>query len=401
MPDTVAAEAPPDRLEQVGLVALFGVAAALQFSIAAAEAFLGLCVVCWIALLITGRARFVAPRFFLLLVAYAAITLVSTAFSPDHRASLLVCKQMVLFLLVPLTCAFVDQRRGPTMMTVIVTFAAISAAFGIFEYGILHFDNLHRRIQGTLGHYMTYSGLLMMVIGVALARVLFGKTERTWSALVIPALAAAVALSFTRSATIGACAAAALLLSLKDFRLVAALPILAAIAVAVAPAQVTARFTSTFNMNDPTTRDRVAMIREGQHMIEAHPLLGVGPNMVEKLYAEYRDPEYAVETVNPHLHNVPLQIAAERGLPALAIWVWFIATVVIDLGRQFHAGEHRFFAAAGLAAVAAMLAAGMFEYNFGDSEFLMLFLILITLPFAVEHPPALRYPPIRRATRTA
>ena len=29
-----------------------------------------------------------------------------------------------------------------------------------------------------------------------------------------------------------------------------------------------------------------------------------------------------------------------------------------------------------------MLAAGMFEYNFGDSEFLMLFLILVTLPFA-------------------
>ena len=39
-------------------------------------------------------------------------------------------------------------------------------------------------------------------------------------------------------------------------------------------------------------------------------------------------------------------------------------------------------AAAGLAAVAGMLAAGLFEYNFGDSEFLMLFLVLITLPFA-------------------
>ena len=32
--------------------------------------------------------------------------------------------------------------------------------------------------------------------------------------------------------------------------------------------------------------------------------------------------------------------------------------------------------------MAAMLAAGLFEYNFGDSEFLMLFLVLVTLPFA-------------------
>jgi hypothetical protein len=29
-----------------------------------------------------------------------------------------------------------------------------------------------------------------------------------------------------------------------------------------------------------------------------------------------------------------------------------------------------------------MLAAGQFEYNFGDSEFLMLFLVLMTLPYA-------------------
>ena len=86
------------------------------------------------------------------------------------------------------------------MMTVIVSAGAISAAFGIFQYGILHYDNLDLRVRGTLGHYMTYSGLLMLVIGVALARILFGKRDRLWAALVMPALAVAVALTFTRSA---------------------------------------------------------------------------------------------------------------------------------------------------------------------------------------------------------
>jgi hypothetical protein len=38
----------------------------------------------------------------------------------------------------------------------------------------------------------------------------------------------------------------------------------------------------------------------------------------------------------------------------------------------------------GLAVIGAMLAAGLFEYNFGDSEFLMLFLVLVTLPYAAE-----------------
>ena len=45
-------------------------------------------------------------------------------------------------------------------------------------------------------------------------------------------------------------------------------------------------------------------------------------------------------------------------------------------------------AAAALASVAAMLAAGLFEYNFGDSEFLMMLLLVITLPFAAERNPA-------------
>ncbi len=377
------------------MVALFGVAAALQFSIAAAETLLAVSIACWLALLIKGRARFTVPRFFWALMAYAAATLVSTAFSPDPRAGLFVCKQMTLFLLVPITCTFVNDRRALTLMTVIVTFAAISAAFGIFEYGILHFDNLHRRIQGTLGHYMTYSGLLMLVLGAALARVLFGKGERTWSALVIPALAVAIALSFTRTAAVGACAAAALLLALKDFRLVAILPVAAAVFIAIAPGTIAARYESTFNMNDPTVRDRVAMTHIGGRMIRSHPLTGVGPNMVQRLYLDYRGDD-AVEKVNPHLHDVPLQIAAERGLPALAIWLWFIITVIIDLSRRFRAGDQRFLAAAGLAAVAAMLSAGMFEYNFGDSEFLMLFLILITLPFAAERARAVRVTRVRR-----
>jgi O-antigen ligase len=269
------------------------------------------------------------------------------------------------------------------MVTVVLSCAAASAAFGIFQYAILHYDNLQHRAQGTLGHYMTYAGLLMLVIGVALARILFGTRERMWAAAVMPALAVGVAVTFTRSATVGACAAAALLFSLKDFRLLAVLPIVAAVFFAAAPQRLTARFMSTFDLNNPTNRDRVAMLREGEHMIRAHPLVGVGPNMVEVVYAAYRDPE-AVEKINPHLHNVPVQIAAERGLPALAIWVWFVITLTIAVAKRFHAGGQRFLAAAALAAITSMLAAGLFEYNFGDSEFLMLFLIIVTLPFAAE-----------------
>ncbi len=374
-----------DRLEQAGLLAVFGVAAALQFSIALAQSLLAVAMLCWIALLVSRRERLEAPAFFWPLLAYAGVTLVSCAFSPQPLASLIDSRQLLLFLIVPLIYRFATGHRGTTMVTLIVSVGAASAAVGIFQYGVLQYDHLGNRPTGTLGHYMTYSGLLVLVIGCALARILYGKRDRLWAALVMPALAVAIALTFTRSAAVGACLAAALLFTLKDFRLLALLPVLAALSFALAPPAVTQRFMSTFDMTDPTVRDRVAMLREGTKMVRAHPMVGVGPNMVETVYAEYRDPG-AVERVNPHLHNVPIQIAAERGLPALAIWLWFLVVLLKDLVRSFRGGHHRVLAAAALAAVAAMLGAGIFEYNFGDSEFLMLFLILVTLPFAATRP---------------
>jgi O-antigen ligase len=383
MNQAVALAPPSDRLEQLGALALFGVAAAVLFSIAIAQILLALAGVCWAALLVTRREPFEAPAFFWPLVAYAGITLVSAAFSFEPRVSLVDCKQLVLFLMVPLVYRFVTGQRTMTMVTVILSFAAASAAYGIVQYAMITFNPLIQRPHGTLGHYMTYSGLLMLVVGVALARILFGRSDRAWAAAVMPALAVAIVVTLSRSAWVGACAAAALLLTLKDFRLLAVLPIVAAIFFAVAPPAVMSRFVSIFDIKDPTNRDRLAMLREGEHMIRAHPLLGVGPNMVEVEYAEYRDPD-AVQKVNPHLHNVPVQIAAERGLPALAIWLWFVVALAVAVARRFRAGDNRFLAAAALAAITAMLAAGMFEYNFGDSEFLMLFLILVTLPFAAD-----------------
>jgi len=393
--------APPDtaigeRLEQAGLLLLFGVAAALQFSIAIAQSLLALAVLCWLALVLLRRERITAPRFFWLLLGYAAWTLVSAAFSPAPRVSLVDSKQLVLFLLVPLTYRFATAQRAPTLITVVVTAGAASAALGIVQYGILQYDQLGMRARGTLGHYMTYSGLLMLVICMALARILFGRRERAWSALVMPALAVAVILTFTRSAVVGGCAAAALLLALKDLRLVAVLPIAAALLFVAAPAPVAKRFNSLFNMADAQSRskdlgarDRMAMLREGEHMIRDHPIVGVGPNMVEVRYGDYRDPE-AVDRISPHLHNVPVQIAAERGMPALALWLAFLVTLVVDLARTFRSSADPMLPAAALAAVVAMLAAGLFEYNFGDSEFLMLFLILVTLPFAAARPDLAR-----------
>jgi O-antigen ligase len=375
-----AAPAPASLLETFGIAALFGVAVIIQFSIAGGEALAYIAILCWAALVIVRRERPEVPTFFYPLLAYAGWTLLSALFSADRRTSLIDCKQLSLFLLVPATYRLMNGSRQGTMLTVLMSAGAAAAAIGIFQYGLLHYDQLNQRPQGTLGHYMTYSGLLMLVIGTALAKLLFDPTERIWTALVMPALLIAVALTSTRMAWVGVCAAAAVLLIIKDFRLLAILPIVAAITFAAAGPAITHRLMSMFDAKDPTRRDRIAMLLEGEHMVRDHPFFGVGPDMVEEVYPQYRVPE-AVEQINPHLHNVPMQIAAERGLPALAMWVAFLAVLCRGLYTCLQTVRPRTAAAAAIATVAGMLAAGLFEYNFGDSEFLVLFLLLITLPF--------------------
>ena len=378
-------------LDRIALWSLYGFAGALQVSIAAAQVLLTITVLCWIGLLATGRARFAAPAFFRPLLVYAVLTLVATVFSVDVWVSVVDDKQLLLFLAVPAVYETARGGRARTVVRVVIAVGAVSAIYGIIQYGILHYNNLGQRPQGSLGHYMTYSGLLMLVATTAAARLLFDKRDRVWPALVMPALLVALGLTFTRSAWVGASVGIAALLLMKDLRLVGALPVVLAVGIALAPPQVTQRFYSMFDLKDPTSRDRVAMLREGARMIAADPLTGMGPNMVEREYIRFRDPD-AVERVNPHLHNVPMQIAAERGLPALGVWVWFVLTLVVDLIRQLRRSAERFLPAVGLSAVAAMLASGLFEYNFGDSEFLMLFLVLVTLPFAAVHQAASRAP---------
>ena len=367
--------------DRVVLGLLFGFVGALQVSIALANILLVATLLGWAGLRIRDRALPSAPPWFTALGGYALLTLLASAFSVDPSESFIDSRQLLLFLVVPAVYDLARGGRAATVADVIISVGAVSAAFGIIQYGVLHYDNLGQRPQGTLTHYMTYSGVLMLVICTAAARLIFGSKDRIWPALVMPALVIALALTFTRNAWIGACGAVGVLFVLKDFRLSALLPVILAALFILAPQGLLNRLTSTFNAQDPANQDRFAMIEIGALIVRDHPITGVGPNMVPRVYADYR-PDYAVNEVNPHLHNVPLQIAAERGLPAAAVWFWFVGALAVALFRMFRQKRERVLAAAALASVVAMFAAGLFEYNFGDSEFLMLFLVLVTLPFA-------------------
>jgi O-antigen ligase len=385
----------PSRLERAACYALLAFTISVLFSIAGAGILLTATALLWLALVIRDRETIELPRMFWPLAAYAAATLVASFLSIDPGESIRDSKQLVLFLIVPIVYRLMPGRRSLTMADVIITIGAISATVGIVQFGILRWDHLGQRPSGALSLYMTYAGQVMLVACVATARVLFRRQDRVWAALVLPALVVALVATFSRNAWVGACAGIGLLLLMRDLRLVAVIPVIAAVFMTFGPSEISDRVFSTFQLNQSrgssettqasveSARDRLAMIRSGLRIVKDHPITGVGPDMVSKVYPQYRDP-YAVNQGAAHLHNVPVHIAAERGIPTLVIWLWFVVTLGRDFVRMWRRGPFPSLAAAGLAAVVAMVAAGMFEYNFGDSEFLMLFLVVVTLPYAAE-----------------
>lgn len=377
----------PAGLERAAWLALLAFVALLQVSIFAAQVMLTVTAVLWLVLVVRNGERIEVPWMFWPLAIYAGWTIFAAIVAIDREVSIRDTKQLVLFAIIPIAYRLLPGRRSLTAVDVIITVGALEAIAGIFQYAILNFNHLGQRVQGSLTHYMTYSGVLMLVACTALARILFRRQDRTWPALVMPALLVALALTMSRNAWVGVCVGMGLLFLLRDFRLVALLPVAAGLFLSVAPTHLTERLYSSFSLTDPTNRDRVAMMKSGVRIIKDHPLTGVGPDAVRLVYPRYRDAA-AERQLNPHLHNVPLQIAAERGLPALAIWLWFIVVLLRDLARKTRSSPMRSLPTAGLAVVVAMLAAGMFEYNFGDSEFLMLFLLIVTLPYAADRVPA-------------
>src|SRR4249920_1817884 len=77
-----------------------------------AEILFGVAAILWLVIVVREKQWPVVPAFFWPLLALAAWTFVSTAFSPDIVHSLGEDKQMVLFLLVPVTMRLARGDRA-------------------------------------------------------------------------------------------------------------------------------------------------------------------------------------------------------------------------------------------------------------------------------------------------
>ena len=131
------------------------------------------------------------------------------------------------------------------------------------------------------------------------------------------------------------------------------------------------RAEGALSLRDDSSRLRLAVARIAIARIPLHPFFGHGMDAVKEHWTEWGFPGQ----IKIHTHSTPIQLAFDRGLPALFLWLWLLVAFWRTLAR----GERRLRAAPGEAAahglllgatgaLAGFFASSLVNYNFGDAE---------------------------------
>jgi len=325
--------------------------------------------------------------------AFVLLSILSCAFSTLPSRSFIQIKGFGTFLLVVFIAALLDDADDVRLVVDAWRTTALYLVLrGLAEW-LAGADNLNARVSGGLSVYMTYAGLLLVFVPLLGARALSGgrRISRIADGIVAAAGAFAIALTLTRSAYLGLAIGLLVVLLAARPRLALVAPFGIALFAVIMPLAVRDRLMSATNPRDVTMNDRVAMWKAGTRMIRERPFFGVGPARVKALYPVYRVSGW-VDPRPGHLHNNAVMIAAETGIPSLLAYLWFVGAFFVAALRQVRASARgeplRGVTLGAIGAMAAIFAAGMFEYNFGDVEVLMATLVVATLPFAGRARPA-------------
>ena len=365
----------------------YSLAGAILFSlisITLMESFLALAFVFWLAALVKGDMRFSAPGFFRPLLAYAVLSLIVCFFSVNPAVSFKDARELLLYLVVPITMGALASGRGRAWTTRALLLSGLLSSLYSIGYFLFRAQP-GERIEGFMGHYMTQAGLLLLFLCAAGAFLIFSRDKMRWlwGIAFVPAVIS-LSLTLTRSAWIGFVVAFALLLFLYRPKALVLVPVVVGLFLVVSPRPMKQRALSIFSLQSYANKHRIEYLKAGWRIVRERPFHGTGPDTVDMVF---QDPKYGLSEIsrqNVHLHNNIVQIAAERGIPTLLAWLVFIVWAFLALLKLLKDRRAAVFpdAAAAAAAIAALFTAGLFEYNFADSEVVVLFLYLITAPFA-------------------
>jgi hypothetical protein len=243
------------------------------------------------------------------------------------------------------------------------------------------------RASGFTRHYETFAELMQMMaqlaLGLALAHLRNHGPTRVFRVAIVAAALLTAGLVFTAMRTvIVAFVIGASLIALRSLRASMRVVFTFALFFVLAFGAVVVWQTRDRNallLGDPSSSLRAQVARVGLSRILIHPVFGHGMDAMQRHWSEWGFPGKNML----HLHSTPLQLAFDRGLPMLALWLWLMTAFWLTIARaERNAADLSDTNAYGvllgtLGALTGFLMSSLVNYNYGDAEVAMMFWFLM------------------------
>jgi O-Antigen ligase len=247
--------------------------------------------------------------------------------------------------------------------------------------------NHHFRASGWTRHYQTFAELMSMIallaLGLAIANLRNYGPNKYFRVAIVAAALLTAGLVFTAMRTvIVAFVIGASVITWRSLRGKMKIAFTFALFFVLAFGAVVVwqtRDRSALLLGDSSSSLRMQVAQVGLSRILIHPIFGHGMDAMQKHWTEWGFPGKDML----HLHSTPLQLAFDRGLPMLALWLWLVIAFWLFIARaERTAADQSDTQSYGillgiLGALTGFLASSLVNYNYGDAEVAMMFWFLM------------------------
>ena len=253
------------------------------------------------------------------------------------------------------------------------------------------------RATGFYNHWTTYAEMLQLVASLTIGLFLSLPRKRSRNggllALAIVGMGVALLLSVTRASWLSLLISAALMTALSVSRrklIVIGACALPLVLVGLFVLQ-QKRKVGFFDKSDDSIVWRQKVWHDGFHLLISKPrhlLVGVGMDSIKSHWREWGLFDNGRMPMG-HMHSDYLQISLERGVPALVAWLILLGMYARMLWRVKRRIPPENWIERGLVLGAfggliGFMCSGLVHYNWGDSEVVMVFYLIMGLSLVVE-----------------
>lgn len=292
-----------------------------------------------------------------------------------------------------------DETQFKRLIRILIIITTIAGAYGIFQHftRIDFFGNVKylkesfasAKSTGFFNSPLTFGNYILLVLPVVIGLSFYSKTgrEKRWLQLSILIILIAIIFSYGRAVWVGLIGGLILMAILRNKRLLLSIVagiIVCSIFILIFPSShFTHRVVGTLKSRNPVG-NRIEFWEGSLRIIRDYPITGLGWEGFRFAYPRYKSAKG--RQLVCHAHNNFVDVAVDSGFLGLGIFLWLLITIYkvgFHIFKELEDGYFKGIAWGFLGSLTAFLIAGLTQYNFGDSEVVMLFYFLLAMVMVI------------------